>query len=136
MKTSVGFIKSTIVGGFFVLLPLLLLWGVLSQAFSIALKIAAPIAYLLSKNIYTDALRHKDLLAIFLLLSASFLCGAMLRVALIRRVMRMVESHTLDRVPGYTLLRNVVSEAIRLSQQRALGQPCSCYLRGYNDRST
>jgi hypothetical protein len=44
MKTIVGYIKSTIVGGFFILLPLLLLCAVLSQAFAIALKIAAPIA--------------------------------------------------------------------------------------------
>ncbi len=113
MKTIAEFIKSTIVGGFFVLLPLLLLWGVLSQAFAIALKIAAPIAYLLSKNIFTDALRHKNLLAVLLLLGSSFFCGMLLRVSFIRRVMRVVESHTLDRVPGYTVLRNVVSEAVR-----------------------
>jgi uncharacterized membrane protein len=113
MKTIVGYIKSTIVGGFFILLPLLLLWAVLSQAFAIALKIAAPIAYLLSKNIYTDAVRQKDFLAVLLLLGSSFFCGVLLRVSLIRRAMRAVESYTLDRVPGYTLLRNVVSEAVR-----------------------
>jgi uncharacterized membrane protein len=113
MKTSAGFIKSTIAGGFFILLPLLLLWGVFSQAFAVALKIAAPIAYLLSKNIYTDALKHKDLLAVLLLVWASFLCGAMLRISSIRRVMRTVESHTLDRVPGYAVLRTVVSESVR-----------------------
>jgi uncharacterized membrane protein len=106
-------LKSTIVGGFFILLPLLLLWGVLSQAFAIALKFAAPIAYLLSKNIYTDALRHKDLVAVLLLLGASFFCGVLLRVTFIRRVMRAVESHTLNRVPGYTLFKNIVSEAVR-----------------------
>jgi uncharacterized membrane protein len=113
MKTIAGYIKSTIVGGFFVLLPLLVLWGVLSQAFAMALKISEPIAYLLSKNVYTDALKHKDLLAVLLLLVASFLCGALLRVSLIRRIMRVVETRTLARVPGYTVLRNVVSEAVR-----------------------
>jgi uncharacterized membrane protein len=113
MKAFAGFVRSTIVGGFFVLLPLLLLWGVFSQAFAVSLKIAAPIAYLLSKNIYTDALRHKDLLAVLLLVGASFSCGAMLRVSSIRRVMRVVESHTLDRVPGYTVLRTVISDSVR-----------------------
>jgi uncharacterized membrane protein YfcA len=113
MKAFAGFVRSTIVGGFFVLLPLLLLWGVFSQAFAVSLKIAAPIAYLLSKNIYTDALRHKDLLAVLLLVGASFFCGAILRVSSIRRVMRVVESHTLDRVPGYTVLRTVISDSVR-----------------------
>jgi uncharacterized membrane protein len=121
MKTIAGYIKSTIVGGFFIILPLLVLWGVLSQAITVALKIAAPIAYLLSKNVYTDALKHKDLLAVLLLLVASVLCGVLLRVSLIRRIMRVVESRTLARVSGYTVLRNVVSEAVRPESTEGFG---------------
>jgi uncharacterized membrane protein len=113
MKPVVEFFKNTILGGLLVLLPLLLLWGLIAKAFGIIVKIATPIVHLLPKNALLDTPRFKELLAVALLVGASFLFGMLLRASFFRRKLNWVEGHTLGRLPVYTVLKNLVSEAVQ-----------------------
>jgi uncharacterized membrane protein len=113
MQPVVEFFKNTILDGLLVLLPLLLLWGLFAQAFVIVTKIATPIVHLLPRDAWFDAPWFKELVAIVLLVGASFFLGMLLRASFVRSVLNQVESHTLHRLPVYSVLKNLVSEAVQ-----------------------
>jgi uncharacterized membrane protein len=113
MKTIGEFLKSTIVGGLLVLLPLLLLWGLIAQALAIVGKIAAPFVHLLPKDILADAPKLKELAPAVLLIGASFLFGVLLRAPFVRRIQKWGEGHTLARLPAYLALKNLVRGAVQ-----------------------
>ncbi len=113
MKPIVEFLKSTILGGLLVLLPLLLSWSLLAKAFDIIVKMAAPVVHLLPRSILIDAPRFKDLVAVVVLITTSFIFGMLLRASLFRNIMNLMESHTLGRFPVYAALKGLVSEAIQ-----------------------
>ena len=79
MKPIVEFLKNTILGGLLVLLPLLLSWGLLAKAFDIIVKMATPLVRLLPSSILVEAPRLKELVAVVVLVTASFIFGMLLR---------------------------------------------------------
>ena len=74
MKTIVDFLKTTITGGLFVLLPLLLLEMLLVEVFQLMVALATPIADLLPQS-WIAAVNAPVLLAVALILLASFVLG-------------------------------------------------------------
>ena len=113
MKPIVEFLKNTILGGLLVLLPLLLSWGLLAKAFDIIVKMATPLVSLLPSSILVEAPRLKELVAVVVLVTASFIFGMLLRASLFRNVVNLMESHTVGRLPVYAALKGLVSEAFR-----------------------
>ncbi len=111
MRTITEFFKNTIIGGFLVILPVLLLWGVFERALEMLVKIATPILHLVPKTLLSDTAEHRQLVALLLLIVASFVLGALLRAALFRRMFRWLERRSFDRLPGYKVLRSLFSEA-------------------------
>ncbi len=110
MKTISEFFKNTLVGGFLVLLPSLLMWGVLQQVFRLAMRLVAPIVVLLPKDLFADTAATREMAAFIILFAASFICGLLVRAAFLRRSSGWVERRTLGRVPVYRLIKNLVSE--------------------------
>ena len=92
MKPIVEFLKSTILGGLLVLLPLLLSWGLLAKAFDIIVKMATPVVRLLPNNSLMEAPRLKELAAVVALVTASFIFGMLLRAAFFRNVVNLMET--------------------------------------------
>ena len=113
MKPFVEFLKSSILGGLLVLLPLLLLWILIAKAFDIIVEMATPFGHLLPRSVLVEAPRLKELLAVVVLVSASFIFGMLLRASFFRNVMNLMENHTLGRFPVYAALKGLVSEAIQ-----------------------
>jgi uncharacterized membrane protein len=113
MKPVVEFIKSTILGGLLVLLPLLLSWVVLAKAFDIIVKMATPVVRLLPGGILVEAPRLKELVAVVALVTVSFVFGVLLRSTFFRNVLNLMERHTLGRLPVYAALKGLVSEAFQ-----------------------
>jgi uncharacterized membrane protein len=113
MKPIVEFLKSTILGGLLVLLPLLLSWGLLAKAFDIIVKMATPVVHLLPRSILVEAPRLKELVAVVVLVTVSFIFGMLLRASFFRNVINLMESHTLGRFPVYAALKGLVSEAFQ-----------------------
>jgi len=60
-----------------------------------------------------EAPRLKELVAVVVLVTASFIFGMLLRAAFIRNVVNLMESHTLGRLPVYAALKCLVSEAFQ-----------------------
>jgi uncharacterized membrane protein len=120
MKDLMQFIKSTLAGGFFVILPIALLWLILTEVIGLMDMVVQPVVELLP----VDRLGGIDIarfigLAVLLLLC--FLTGAAVRTRLGSAIKGWMERGILNRVPGYTMLKSLTdsftnSEAERLAR--------------------
>ncbi len=100
MKQLGQFLKTTTLGGLFVLLPVVLLSYILRQVFQIATSVATPLASTLSKaGIYEP--KFPVLLAIALMLIVSFILGVLALAPWGKAVGRWIESVLLMPFPGY-----------------------------------
>ena len=74
MKRLTEFLKTTALGGLFVLLPVLLLYLVLTEALEMVVALATPIADLFPKGTF-DQVTSPVIIALILIVGVSFLIG-------------------------------------------------------------
>ena len=74
MKQIIDLLKTTVIGGLFVLLPVLLLYMLLAEALQLVVALATPIADLFPQGIFAQA-EAPVLIALILIVGASFLFG-------------------------------------------------------------
>jgi uncharacterized membrane protein len=106
MKQIGGFLKSTILGGLFVLLPVILIYLLLSEVMDIAIVFATPIADLFPEGTF-DPVSAPALLAITIIVGTSFLLGLLMLSGVGRSVGRWLESKLLDPLPGYRVIKSL-----------------------------
>lgn len=100
------FLKSTIIGGLLVLVPLGLLGGIVAKSIAVARDAVEPaIAMLPFKTVGGVSLAV--LVAILGLLLVCFLAGLLAQMALTRRLVDGVEQMILSKIPGYSLMKSV-----------------------------
>jgi len=109
------FLKTTAIGGFFVLLPLLLLELMLKEVFELVVGLASPLTELLPRTIL-EAINAPILVAILLILIASFVLGLFAKSDLGRRFGLWVERNTLERFTLYQVLKGLSSRLIEFGQ--------------------
>ncbi len=80
MKKIVEFLKTSLIGGLFVLLPLVLFYLLLSELLQVVVALATPIADLFPKGTF-DQVKMPVVIGIILIVGASFLFGLALRSA-------------------------------------------------------
>src|SRR6266581_4428352 len=102
MKRTFPFLKTTLMGGLLVLLPLWLMALLIAKAVGLIKSLAAPVVAQLPGQLH-----HPTLIAVLLLLAVCFLTGLIMRTALGRRGADAIESHFLNRIPGYTFIRSL-----------------------------
>jgi len=78
VKKVVEFLKTSLVGGLFVLLPLVLFYLLLSELLQVVVALATPIADLFPKGTF-DQVKMPVVIGIILIVGASFLFGLALR---------------------------------------------------------
>jgi len=100
------FLKTTLLGGLFVLLPVLLLYLLLAETLPLVIALATPIADLFPKGTF-DRLNFPVLIALILLVGASFVIGLGLRSAAGRRIGGWIEQNALGRLPAYSALKGL-----------------------------
>ena len=118
MKTIGEFLKTTAVGGLFVLLPLLLLEMMLVEIFQLMVVLATPIANLLPRA-WIEAVDVPELLAVLLIVLASFLLGLAGRLAAGRRSGKWLERNTVGRLPVYGVLKGLAAHLIEIGESSA-----------------
>jgi uncharacterized membrane protein len=106
MKNITEFFKTTLLGGLFVILPLLLLYMLLAEVVDIIVALATPIADLFPKGTF-DEVQHKWLLALILIVGVSFIIGLALRSETGRRMGRWIENAILGHLPAYKALKGL-----------------------------
>jgi uncharacterized membrane protein len=108
MKRIVQFLKTTMLGGLFTLLPIVLIFHLLGEVVHIAQKTATPILKLLPRQIVTDP-TFPILFDLAVISLACFGVGLLLRSAMARSVGRWIERYFLQPLPGYGAVRNLTS---------------------------
>ena len=106
MKQILEFLKTTVIGGLFVLLPVLLLYMLLSEALQLVVALATPIADLFPNEVFAQ-IEAPILIALILIVGVSFLLGLALRSAVLSRTGGWIESAVLSRLPAYTVLKRL-----------------------------
>ena len=105
-----NFLKTTLLGGLFILLPLMLLWIGLKEIGGLLEAMATPIADLFPGNAF-DNLTAPGVIAVILIVGTSFILGLAARSAWLSSVGRSIENTVLNRVPMYRMLK-VISSAL------------------------
>jgi uncharacterized membrane protein len=106
MKGLFSFIKTTLAGGFFVVLPMMLIYMLLDETLEAATALAKPIVDLLPKG-FMEGARFPTLLAIVLILLVSLLFGLALRTSWGKSLIQKAEQAVLEKIPGYSTVRRL-----------------------------
>jgi uncharacterized membrane protein len=106
MKTWIDFAKTTAIGGFFGILPILLTFMVVTQAIDVLAGIATPIAAMLPVD-EIGGVEIARVVALGLILAGCFLAGLLLRTRFGIWSSELVETAILNRLPGYPLLKTL-----------------------------
>jgi uncharacterized membrane protein len=106
VKNLLSYIKTTLAGGFFVVLPMMLIYMMLGETLEAATALAKPIVDLLPKG-FTEGTRFPNLLAVVLILLVSLLFGMALRTSSGKRLIQKAERAVLEKIPGYSTVRSL-----------------------------
>jgi len=108
MKQLLEFLKTTAMGGLFVLLPILLLYLLISEALDLIVAVATPIADLFPKGTF-EKVEFPVIVGLILILGVSFLIGLGLRSVKGRRLGQWIERTVLGRLPAYHALKSLTT---------------------------
>jgi len=118
MKRLTEFLKTTALGGLFVLLPVLLLYLVLAEALELVVALATPIADFFPEGTF-DEITSPVFIALILIVGVSFLIGLGLRSKAARGLGRSIEHTVLDRLPMYKVLKSLTKGFAKVDQGSA-----------------
>ncbi len=121
MKSFVQFVAKTLSGGFFVVLPMILLYLLMGELFDAAIALGTPVADLLPAGAFGNA-DTKSVVAVLLLLLVCFLTGLALQTQRGKRMLAWLEAKILEPIPGYRVLRDL-SKGIGGDDRTSFFQP-------------
>jgi len=102
MRKLVELIKTTLIGGVLVVLPIGVVVLLTAKTVVAILGLLQPIAERLP-----PAMQARDLTAILILVAICFLAGAVVRTTPGKRAQEALDRNLLERIPGYTLVRGL-----------------------------
>ena len=108
VKTLWEFLKDTVIAGLFLLLPVILLVKGLTEVVRFTRKIGEPLIKLLPNHVVNHP-SFPGLFALAVILLACLIAGLCMRLALAQLIGRWVERYLLNRIPGYTSIKNFTS---------------------------
>ena len=106
MKQILSFLKTTATGGVLVLVPLLIMYIMMTELLDITVDIATSVTSVFPDNFLGELDEHM-VVAFMLLFSAAFLMGLTLRSSLLRRLGRKIEEATLGRLTIYVAIKRL-----------------------------
>jgi len=108
----VQFIKSRILTGLYVLLPIMLLWIGLREIGGVLAVMAEPIADMFPSSYFND-LRWPGVVAAFLIVAASIVVGIAAMPSAIRLLGHKIEKNILYPIPMYKMLKIISSSLVQ-----------------------
>ena len=140
-----NFLKTTLLGGLFLLLPIMLLWIGLQEIGGLLVAMATPIADMLPGKMFENLL-VPGVVALVLIIGASFLLGLAARAKWLRDIGRKFESSVLYKVPMYRMLKvisgalidydNSHVDAALVKDETGGGEPCYIIEKHKDGRAT
>lgn len=118
MKGLFGFLKATIAGGFFVVLPVVLVWLVVAETIELLVGIATTVSeFLVGKG--WKAFSNPELVAVLILVGVCFVMGLAMRTRIGSAIGGFIERLVLNPVPGYKVFRTLTHSLGGLDQSSA-----------------
>lgn len=115
MKKIFSYIKTTIVGGILLLIPLTVLLFVLEKAIRLVQHIVAPVAKDLPFDV--PGIGVATLLTILVLLLLCFLAGIFMHTRVAQHFKTAIENNILVHVPGYSYLEALSTDKLSVDHQ-------------------
>ncbi|AUS04066.1 DUF502 domain-containing protein [Pseudotamlana carrageenivorans] len=110
MKNLVSFIKTTLIGGLFFIIPISLVIFMAGKVIKVLGKVVGPIAKHIEFSFFDGEMTPR-ILAILLLFLVCFIAGVFAKTKLANRLREWIENNILSNVPGYTLLKGMTETA-------------------------
>jgi uncharacterized membrane protein len=110
------FLKTSIIGGMVVLLPLILLIKIMWWLVEFMMGQLQPLAQLLTATL-TISDRYSALVAMLLVIAVCFWVGLVARLKLGGMLWVSLENNTLKKIPGYTALKEIVQMFTKPNKQ-------------------
>ena len=118
MKSFTEFLKTSLIGGLFVLLPLILFYLLLAEMLELVVMLATPIADLFPEGTF-DRVNAPVLMALILIVGASFLFGLALRSMTLRRLGLWIERTAFGRLPLYNAVKSLSRALVGAKEDNA-----------------
>lgn len=109
MQKLKKFIKTTVLGGVVILLPVLLTFFFLRWLYNFITRLISPLTRLVVETAEMQELLA-DLLVIVVIVAICFFVGLLVKTKLGRYLYRQLEKRILKVMPGYTLFRNTIKQ--------------------------
>ena len=106
------FLKSSLLIGLYVLLPLMLLWLGLREIGELLAAMAEPIADMFPSR-YFDDLKWPGIVAAILIAVSSIIIGTLARLSFVANLANRFETSVLYRVPMYRMLKIISSSLVK-----------------------
>lgn len=106
MNNFTKFLKTSLSGGFFVLMPLIMFYLLVDEMIELLVALATPIADLFPHGLFEN-IELPGVIALILLLGASFLFGLALRSKTLRQIGQWVERAILGKLPIYNAVKRL-----------------------------
>ena len=107
-KKSVKFVVTTVIGGLLFLVPVVFLGMILTKAAGYMMVIARPLAAWIPVD-SIGGVALANLIAIVAVILLCFVAGLVARHALAGKFVKILESKVLVKVPGYSMVKGLVS---------------------------
>ena len=114
MQRAFNFVRVTLIGGIFFLVPVIVMVAVIQKALVIANKLVTPLAKLIPFGFATP-----KLLAAVLLVAICFVAGILARVAVARKITGWLETTLLSNLPGYEFLKRIGQSALGVESEES-----------------
>ena len=144
-----NFLKTTVLGGLFILLPLMLLWIGLREIGGLLALMAAPIADIFVDFFpagFFEDLSAPGVVAFFLIVGTSFILGLAAKSDWLTSIGRSIEKSVLYKVPMYRMLKIISSALIDTASGNVVpglitdgkggGEPCYVVEKHKDGRAT
>ena len=105
-----SFLKTTLLGGLFILLPIMLLWIGLKEIAGLLEAMATPIADLFPEGVF-DNLTAPGVIAVLLIIGTSFILGLAAKSEWLSSIGHSIENSILNKVPMYKMLK-IISRSL------------------------
>jgi uncharacterized membrane protein len=117
MRTKIGFIKSTIIGGLFFLVPVAVIIFMVNELVGFMRNVADSLAPVIPMETVLGGLAL-NLIALIVVVGLCFLAGLIAQGARARRVRAKLESILLTAIPGYSFVKGF-ADSMRQSDELA-----------------
>jgi len=106
------FLKTTVVGGIFFLIPVIIFIAIIGKALELTKKLAAPLSALLPADLI-DNIAMVNLLALGIVLLICFLAGLAAKLTISRKSVNLMEDRMLSKIPAYELFKSKLQAVVQ-----------------------